>query len=132
MSATNVLASKYGCRLQTVESVKNLVGEGLRSLVRGMLADERSQNTALVEQIADEFLIEYDQHLIATTRFYPGAVDFMNGFAESHKIKMGIVTNKPEKQSRVILKALGFDGGRFFQIFGGDPFDVKKPDPKPL
>ena len=39
-----------------------------------------------------------------------------------------MLTNKPVKVSRDILAGLGL-GNYFFQVYGGNSFDTKKPDP---
>src|SRR6202012_5347359 len=39
-----------------------------------------------------------------------------------------VLTNKPVRASRDILAGLGLSGG-FFQVYGGNSFETKKPDP---
>src|ERR1700682_4662941 len=41
---------------------------------------------------------------------------------------MGVLTNKPVRFSRAIIDGLGL-GGHFFQVYGGNSFEQKKPDP---
>ena len=41
---------------------------------------------------------------------------------------MAVLTNKPVRFSRDILAGLGV-GGHFFQVYGGNSFEQKKPDP---
>ena len=41
---------------------------------------------------------------------------------------MAVLTNKPVRISRAILDGLGV-GGHFFQVYGGNSFDLKKPHP---
>ena len=41
---------------------------------------------------------------------------------------MAVLTNKPFKISREILDGLGV-GPHFFQVYGGNSFEQKKPDP---
>ncbi len=42
--------------------------------------------------------------------------------------KLAVLTNKPVKISRTIVNGLGV-GGRFFQVYGGNSFEFKKPNP---
>ena len=42
--------------------------------------------------------------------------------------RMAVLTNKPVRISRAILDGLGV-GGHFFQVYGGNSFDLKKPNP---
>jgi phosphoglycolate phosphatase len=41
---------------------------------------------------------------------------------------MAVLSNKPVGPSRAIVEALGL-GGYFFQVYGGNSFHTKKPDP---
>ena len=49
--------------------------------------------------------------------------------AEGHAL--AVLTNKPVKISRDIMNALGL-GAQFKQVYGGDSFPTKKPDPQGL
>jgi len=42
--------------------------------------------------------------------------------------KMAVLTNKPVRISRAIVEGLGI-GKHFFQVYGGNSFEQKKPDP---
>jgi phosphoglycolate phosphatase len=42
--------------------------------------------------------------------------------------KLAVLTNKPVRASRDILAGLGF-GDSFFEVYGGNSFETKKPDP---
>jgi phosphoglycolate phosphatase len=42
--------------------------------------------------------------------------------------QMAVLTNKPVRMSRHIVEGLGV-GGHFFQVYGGNSFEVKKPSP---
>ena len=44
---------------------------------------------------------------------------------------MAVLSNKPVGPSRAIVKALGL-GDYFFQVYGGNSFHTKKPDPEGL
>ena len=46
-------------------------------------------------------------------------------------VLLACLTNKPTAHARALLQAKGLDGF-FSQIFGGDAFERKKPDPLPL
>jgi len=43
-------------------------------------------------------------------------------------LKMAVLSNKPVGPSRAIIEALGL-GRYFFQVYGGNSFHTKKPDP---
>jgi phosphoglycolate phosphatase len=46
-------------------------------------------------------------------------------------LRLACLTNKPTAFARPLLQAKGLDG-YFSEVFGGDAFDRKKPDPLPL
>jgi len=43
-------------------------------------------------------------------------------------VKLAVLTNKPVKISKAILEGLGV-ASHFFQVYGGNSFEQKKPDP---
>lgn len=63
--------------------------------------------------------------------------DVFDGVAEGLEmlagrgLKLACLTNKPTEFAKVLLKRKGLDG-HFAQVFGGDAFERKKPDPLPL
>jgi len=66
---------------------------------------------------------------------YPGIVEALtaiqrtrNGTGASQRT-MAVLSNKPVNPSRAIVEALGL--GKFFsQVYGGNSFSTKKPDPE--
>src|SRR5262249_42663598 len=72
------------------------------------------------------------EHKLDTTYVYAGMVDSLetirtrgNGTGE---VQMAVLSNKPVGPSRGIVDALGL-GKYFFQVYGGNSFHTKKPDP---
>jgi phosphoglycolate phosphatase len=65
--------------------------------------------------------------MLDNTRLYPGVKEGLDRMLESGA-KMAVLTNKPVRFSRAIVEGLGL-GGHFFQIYGGNSFEQKKPDP---
>jgi phosphoglycolate phosphatase len=61
---------------------------------------------------------------------YEGIREALRQIATNDGIKrqMAVLTNKPVRVSRDIIAGLGMDGN-FFQVYGGNSFDTKKPDP---
>jgi phosphoglycolate phosphatase len=71
------------------------------------------------------FLDYYGQHLLDSTTAYPGVHEALEGLGNR---KLVILTNKPTRFSRAIIEGLGL-APYFFEIYGGDSFPLKKPDP---
>ena len=61
------------------------------------------------------------------TRPYAGVVETLEAL-HARGCKMAVLTNKPERFSRDMCTGLGF-GKYFFQVYGGNSFEQKKPDP---
>jgi phosphoglycolate phosphatase len=72
----------------------------------------------------------YADHLLDTTRPYPGIIEMCDRLVEKG-IRLGVVTNKIEDLSRRIIEGLGLSG-RFRVLLGGDSLPARKPDPSPL
>jgi phosphoglycolate phosphatase len=110
--------------------VAEFVGDGVQKLIQRALR-EATRTEVTEDQVRkglELFLEEYENHLLDTTRLYPGVKE---GLDRLYWAEFAIVTNKPEKLSRQILEALGI-GHRFRAILGGDSTPLRKPDPAPL
>jgi phosphoglycolate phosphatase len=121
----------YGLPSLTFEEVRTHIGEGFTPFIRAV-AEKNSKNPNLAKEVFDLFQKFYDQKLMPQTTFYEGAEKFLTDFQHHPNTKIGIISNKPEYQVRIILKGLKIDEAHLVQIYGGDTFDVKKPHPKPL
>ena len=63
-------------------------------------------------------------------RVYPGVEDGLRGLRTAG-LRLACLTNKPGEFARELLVAKGL-AGVFTQVFGGDAFERKKPDPLPI
>lgn len=101
------------------------VGNGAPTLVRRALGPGASEET-VAEGLAF-FLKFYRAHALEHTRLYDGMAEAVEALAaENHR--MAVLTNKPVKISTDIIAALGLSK-QFRQVYGGDSFAQKKPDP---
>lgn len=129
--AANRLMAHYGLPALTFDEVRTHIGEGFTPFIRAV-AEKNSKNPNLPKEVFDLFQKFYDEKLMPQTTFYDGAEKFLRDFQNHPDTKIGIISNKPEYQVRIILKALKVDEAHLVQIYGGDTFEVKKPHPKPL
>src|ERR1700733_7095334 len=65
--------------------------------------------------------------MVDNTRLYPGVQDALDRLLAAGA-KMAVLTNKPVRFSRAIVEGLGL-AKHFFQVYGGNSFEQKKPDP---
>lgn len=105
------------------ETISGYIGHGAPQLVAralGGTATEKERKHAL-----QYFLEYYENHKMDNTCAYPAVHETL---ARLRDIPMAVLTNKPERISVRILKALELD--QYFRaIYGGNSFDSKKPDP---
>jgi phosphoglycolate phosphatase len=107
------------------ERVYSYVGNGAPVLVRRSLGDQATE--AQVQEALEFFLEYYREHDLDYTTLYPGVRESLDRFRAAGK-KMAVLTNKPVRMSRHIVDGLGV-GGHFFQVYGGNSFEFKKPHP---
>jgi phosphoglycolate phosphatase len=111
--------------------IASYVGDGAPILIQRALGGEVVDD-ALVRQGLQFFLSYYREHKLDHTTVYAGineALTAVQRASNSVPRKMAVLSNKPVVPSRAIVEALGL--GRFFtQIYGGNSFATKKPDPE--
>ena len=105
------------------ETIATYVGRGVVTLMQRALGDRASEET--VAEAVEFFLEYYRDHMLDHTVPYPGVREAL---AALHVRQMAVLTNKPVKFSQAILVGLGLN--EFFsQVYGGNSFERKKPDP---
>jgi phosphoglycolate phosphatase len=105
------------------------VGKGSEHLIRSTLAEVGADLSRY--ELAWQ---RYQHHYLAIngqfSAVYPGVLEGLQRWADAG-LKLACLTNKPTAFARPLLAAKGLDGF-FSQVFGGDAFARKKPDPLPL
>jgi len=110
--------------------IASYVGDGAPILIQRALGGG-AVDEALVRKGLEFFLSYYREHKLDHTTVYPGITAALAAIQESGNgmpRKMAVLTNKPVNPSRAIVEALGL-GKYFSQIYGGNSFSTKKPDP---
>jgi phosphoglycolate phosphatase len=124
-NAVNAVRSHMGMSLLTNERVYSYVGNGAPVLIRRSLGDQATE--AQVQEALEYFLEYYGEHDLDYTTLYPGVREALDRFRDAGK-QMAVLTNKPVRMTRSIIEGLGV-GGHFFQLYGGNSFEQKKPHP---
>jgi len=124
-NAVNAMLVAEGRAPLPYETVASYVGNGAPMLVRRAFGPDA--NDELVEQGLAYFFGYYREHMLDHTRPYPGVVEGLE-MLKAAGMKMAVLTNKPVRFSADMCAGLGL-GQYFFQIYGGNSFDQKKPDP---
>lgn len=123
--------------------IASYVGDGAPILIQRALGGE-TVDEAIVRQGLQFFLSYYREHKLDHTTVYAGIHEALsaiqnsshegpggNGGRKSSGVprQMAVLTNKPVIPSRAIVEALGL-GPFFAQVYGGNSFATKKPDPE--
>jgi phosphoglycolate phosphatase len=112
------------------EVIASYVGDGAPILIQRALGGE-TVDQATVRKGLQFFLSYYREHKLDHTTAYPGIAESLAAIQRSQNgvpRKLAVLSNKPVNPSRAIVEALGL--GRFFsQVYGGNSFATKKPDP---
>jgi len=109
--------------------IASYIGNGAPMLVRRSLGDPDDEN--FVQDALLYFMAWYREHKLDHTYVYEGikeSLDAIRASRNGRPVKMAVLSNKPVGPSRAIVEALGL-GEYFFQVYGGNSFHTKKPDP---
>ena len=110
------------------------IGDGATMLVRRALGDPEGDvhDEQYVNEALEFFLAHYRVHKLDFTYVYAGVAEALAAVrAEWPGIAMAVLTNKPVGVSREICAHFGLNR-YFFQVYGGNSFHTKKPDPAGL
>lgn len=122
--------------------VERTVGKGSEHLIRQVLAEQlqrvavsagacpATSPQARYEQAWRAYQLHYRAINGDFSDVYPGVREGLQAL-QSLGLPMACLTNKPRAFAEDLLEAKGLSGF-FSQVFGGDSFERKKPDPLPL
>ena len=123
--SVNATLEHFGFQPLPHEEIFGYIGQGAPMLVRRALG--HTTDDALVQKGLEFFLGYYREHMLDNTVAYPGVREGLAELAAAGCI-LTVLTNKPERFSRRILEGLGL-ADFFLQVYGGNSFERKKPDP---
>jgi phosphoglycolate phosphatase len=108
-----------------LDLISSYVGDGAPVLIRRVIGPEALEET--VRTALEFFLTFYRLNALEHTKLYPGVREALEELFRRGKT-LSVLTNKPVRISADILVALGL-GDKFFRVYGGNSFELKKPDP---
>jgi len=123
--------------------IASYVGDGAPILIQRALGGEAVED-ATVRQGLQFFLSYYREHKLDHTTVYAGILEALGVIQNSQQKnatgnhdqesdeaprRLAVLSNKPVAPSRAIVAELGL-GPFFTQIYGGNSFATKKPDPE--
>src|SRR5262245_28624226 len=129
-NSINAMLRHYQRPELPADVIASYIGDGAPMLVRRALGDP--DNEAFVQEALLYFMAYYREHKLDTTYVYEGIKEALENIRQSRngrgELKMAVLSNKPVGPSQAIVEALGL-GPHFFQVYGGNSFHTKKPDP---
>ncbi len=123
--AVNATRQHMGMAPLPDEQVASYVGNGAPVLIRKAIGPEATEQE--IQEALEFFLDYYGDHKLDCTVAYPGVREALEKL-HSAGVTMAVLTNKPVRISREIIKGLNL-AGYFRQVYGGNSFDHKKPHP---
>lgn len=122
--SVNFVRQEYGLSPLPVDKVASYLGSGITALVKAVLAELKNSNFDVAVKM---FKDNYAKHLTDKTLPYSDVKEMLLKIPQNKVL----LSNKDEKFSKQILETLGLS--KFFtQIYGGDSFKEKKPNPLPI
>jgi phosphoglycolate phosphatase len=121
------------------ELIERSIGKGSEHLIRTVLKHqlalpEVAVNALEVEQFFTPVWERYEQHYLSIngefSTVFPGVIEGLEQL-KAMGLPLACLTNKPVSFTTPLLKDKGLFN-YFEQVFGGDSFERKKPDPLPL
>ena len=113
------------------QAIETMVGKGSEHLIRSVLAHV---GAADVDAIYGQAWQRYEHHYLQLNgqfaEVYPGVLEGLQAL-RARGLRLACLTNKPLSFAQPLLAQKGL-APLFEQVFGGDSFERKKPDPLPL
>ena len=127
-ASVNAMLRHYGRKELPIEVIGTYIGDGAPMLIRRALGDPA--HSEFLQEALNYFLLYYREHKLDNTRLYEGIGEALQQVGQGDGVprKLAVLTNKPVRVSRDILSGLRL-ADCFVQVYGGNSFETKKPDP---
>ena len=138
-NSVNATLAHFGRTPLPDEVIATYIGNGALMLVRRAFGidDGAEPGDKFLAQGHRFFLDYYREHKLDYTYAYEGVLEALDALRlvhdqlESPARVMAVLTNKPVRPAQAICEALGL-APYFLNIYGGNSFNTKKPDPEGL
>jgi len=127
LGALNAILIREGRRPVDHADLRHLVGYGARTMLSEafkMTGD--AMEDARLPHLIDDYIDHYRRHVAVASRPFPGVDETLAALKE-RGFKLGVLTNKPQELTDLLLPALDLD--RYFDaIHGAGRYSYSKPD----
>jgi phosphoglycolate phosphatase len=124
--AANSVLARFGLPIHSVDAYRQFVGQGVRTLFRRALPEERGSD-AFIESCAAGFREDYGRHWNVHTRPYPGIEELLTELAR-RGVRMAVLSNKPDAFTKRCIREY-FPAARFELVLGQRDGVPQKPHP---
>jgi phosphoglycolate phosphatase len=129
LGATNAVLAAAGRAPIDTSGLRHMVGFGARSLItQAMAASGAPVAEAELPPLMEIFLAHYRRHIADGTRLFPGVRETLAAL-KAGGLRLGILTNKPQDLTDLLLPRLGLEG-LFHAVYGAGRKPYTKPDPR--
>jgi phosphoglycolate phosphatase len=129
LAATNAVLQAEGRDPVDLTTLRHMVGFGARSLIRqAFAATGAPAGDADLPRLIADFLVHYRENITTHSKPFPRVPETLSAL-HANGTAMGVLTNKPQALTDLLLPAVKLD--RYFRaIFGAGARAYTKPDPR--
>ncbi len=124
-AAMNKTMAEFSLPLHTHDEVRSYLNDGARMLVRRALPADMQHDEAFVDKVLAVYISNYRDVCTKNSRIYDGVYNLLCSLKE-HGALLGIVTNKPDVQTRIMVPH--YFGNLFDYYCGNSENYPVKPD----
>jgi phosphoglycolate phosphatase len=129
LGATNAVLAARGRPLLDLGHLRHMVGFGARALIaQAMEASGTPVTEEEMPPLVEIFIDHYRAHIADGTLLFPGVVETLEAL-RARGARLGVLTNKPQGLTDLLLPRLGLDG-LFSAVYGAGRKPYTKPDPR--
>lgn len=122
-TAMNRALAAHGLPEHAPDAYRKMVGDGAAMLAHRAVLDR----TDLEAQVLEAYTRRYDQHIVDSTKPYPGVDEMLRALA-ARGVGAAVLSNKPDRATRDVVERL-FGLARFVDVRGERAGAPRKPDP---
>ena len=124
--SANFVLERFGYPTHSIDSYRYFVGNGVENLIKVIIPEE-ARIPETLQSMKKIYLERYGEHSLDKTRPYDGVPE-MVAELKSMSLKLAVVSNKPESDSKFTVSRM-FAEGIFDVVAGGKSGVPLKPDP---
>src|SRR5476651_314729 len=129
LGATNAVLAARGRALLDLGHLRHMVGFGAKALIgQAMEASGAPVTEDEMPPLVEIFLAHYRAHIADGSRLFPQVAETLAAL-KADGARLGVLTNKPQELTDLLLPRLALDG-LFAAVYGAGRKTYTKPDPR--